>query len=319
MNNDKIKTIRDGKKALVNLERVDEYKRKQRVLTPLNNVFGFDFNKPFTVLFTNNSWTVNSILKAVGEKGYTPNNSRIVLLMAYNGDTGYLKGRVYGIEMRPNGYRHEIQFYRCHSNSLIDNCWRKGDIETYRKSDMFDNYIICQKLEDIGQTYKDPSEKKVDLSQRFKAIENRYDVNLQTFDGGINIRFYQYDELDKSGYLVGYKRNELKKKADDIKRERDKNAYNTTDNSAIINELESRLNLLKAVLVEEFKQAKTSKELETFGDRIQYYNGYAYTVKLFEELKEKDGRKAYSGLEVFNNDVRSINSRIDNLFKRGDK
>ena len=322
MKND-IKVLRNGKKVLTGLERVTEY-GKRRVLTPLNNTFGYDFNKPFTVFYNNGSWTVNGILKAVEDKGYAPKNSKIVLIMVFKGDKGYLSGRVYGVEMTFGGYNHDIHFYGGKSDSLIDNCWRKGDIEKYRKSDIFECYIICQKYDDLGRTYKHPDEHNTDLSQRFYVNNTHYGaLELQTIDGGQTLNFYRYKgdskegAIDKSGYIVQLKRDTLQRNAEKLRDERKKTAYTATDNGAIIAELEKRIELLKAVLLEEFKQAKTAKQYETFTDRIRFFGGFTYLVGQFERLKEREKEKNYRSIDDFNDAVKEINSYIDKLFIRG--
>ena len=313
-----------GKAMLTALETIDNYGCKKRVLTPLNNVYGFDFNKNMDVIKISGRWTVNSIMKTVNEHGYIPvKNAKVVLIMVYTGVKGYLSGRVYGIEMTHNGYKYDIKFYRCKGDSLIDNFYRKSDVEDARKSGMYDTYIICQYNDNLSRVYNRPDQSNVDLSQRFVFIDRGYNSKYMTFDGGQLLDITRWGSngyksiTDKSGYIPMVHVDELKKRAEKLRCERKKSAYMAMDNTATIQALKDRVKLLKDCMIEEFKQVNDYESINIFGRRCYGWSGLSGIYERLETIIRKDTEKQYSSIESFSNDVKNLNITIDGMYKRG--
>jgi hypothetical protein len=219
----------------------------------------------------------------------------------------------------------------------IDTFYAKRQFESVRKSDLADTVIIWQ---DRKYTRAIQKEKPVDRSARFHLLDygkiqdsTRQKSYIQwlrlqkTDEKGGEIRlnligmvFYpgsKYyameinDAIDKSGYLLQDRRNDLKRRAAALKAERQKSAFIASDNTDKITAIKNALVRRKAEILKEFERAKTVEELEIVEKSLSRWNGYIRAVSDFNTFKKRVEEKAFNSISDCERDYKTIMERLE--------
>lgn len=297
-----------------------------RALSALHNVFRFDYNKPYQAFKIDGKTTINQILKKIEN----PENKLIIVINHLSDKTCLNNyncvaiidhlGNV-DIDYRPHYFiAQKIRAYHV-----------KYDFRDHLKFSDISPYHIIIAQDKCNLTPR--KELSMDYSQRFKISKNEraiekslYDCKcyisslslVETVNSGNVVRYHPdiYSDdinsiIDKSGYIVERVRDILKRKASALKAEREKAAFEATDNAERIEELRVRITARKLELIERFKKAdnycsiaKISEALRTYGD------GFASILRAFESLQEGEAKKSYTSIKAFNKDYERIDKML---------
>ena len=217
-------------------------------------------------------------------------------------------------------------------DTRLETLYRKGDFNDMRKLEGGAAYILAQSKEFITPVKQiDDYIKSIDYSARFVDLQNYQACSFSGHTEPFNriqlmltdntCRTFNYHGkgadlnaiIDKSGYLVGIKRDNLQRRAAALRAERDQAAFSATDNASILKGLRERLTALKQELAAQLVQAETSDQICKVAKSIRYFDGLEGAFSDFERIAEKDAAKSYASIGAFNNAVAALNAKISGL------
>ena len=317
--------------ALENNAPVDYNGNRKRIFAPLHNFYGFDFNADFDVIQHGGKFTLNAIINAATAAGYPVTDSTVVILIA---GVPY-RDRPIVARITARGFDIEYRNVNYSIASGVDYVYRKADIESFRKRDDITTYIVMQKNAKMVKPYEKHTPNYKDrfiyASDGYGVSDGRGNswkysrVDLITTDGA-NYRFTynvtptneKSDFIDKSGYLVDIRRENLKNAAENLRRERAAAAFQATDNTAIINALRERVAGLKAAMINALQGVETLTDFNAVERQYLRYSGFNSVLCSFESIVQKDRDKTFGSIAIFNKRVNDLNARIDSILKGGE-
>lgn len=254
----------------------------------LHNEIGFDFEKPFALFRIDGNFTVRKLENLIDEAGMDSWKDAVALLMHeprsnWNKDLRLVtleKGKI-NTDIRPRG---------------LSNFWRKSDFEDMRKSRNAETFVIVQSYENV----KLPSKRPVDLSARFVVAPQRMSWRYG------NSKSYT---LDKSGYIVDIRKENLEQRACNLRKERAKNAYLLTDNTAKVEELRKKIAVRKAEIVNDLISATDAKSVKDVASKLDWGGLYSI-MSLFEDYERLTNTRGYSSIE---SSERAYNNILEKL------
>lgn len=270
----------------------------------LNEFYGYNFEKPFDIYEVETPFTLGKVEKRINPR-YTLNKygDRVVVLICFEDGNGYRAGNYYGVEAVGTGAgdfnigRKNYGNYR----TRLDYFWRKSDFNDIRKESgkdaptPFKVYVLCQHRDDLATCYK---ERTFDYSERLTESDIDYYKN----------RSYTFD---KSGYRVDEKRRNLERQAKQLKAEREKARFEATDNTALIEQYQKRVELAKGYIIERLTLAKTSNDIRQVERMLSSWRGLGGAFEKLEELKAGD----FDSVAQFNKRLENAGYIIDEIFK----
>lgn len=298
-------------------------KQDKNIFRAVNQVYGIDFEKPFTIAKINGSFTINKVLKEV-EKKHNPHNSKIITLTSVS-SRGWRAGKLLAVEITGTGAADfEIKHHKAwfEFNTILDDYYSKGDFNTDRKA-ADKVYIIAQNNDFLGRKWE---KCKPDITSRFfksdksygKYIKDKY-TKIEYDMTGINFRCDTKcsidDFIDKSGYITEYKRQDLKRRAEQLRKERKAAAFKETDNTTIIKGLAEQLTALKKSISEQLALATTAEQIKVIEKSLSWYRGLGDCFEQFERIKKHDADKSFSSIGAFNDSVNGLKEKIEDVRK----
>ena len=315
--------------------------KEPNAVKAIHDAYFIDFCGPLYIFKKSGKFTVNQLLKEAAAAGYIPEDSTIIVCTT---DIKYREDRIYTTQITTSrgDIDTDTRFYT-YSNgrsiyTKIEYYFRKSDFNDYRKQDNIITYVICQRKANAAR--KNPHE--VNYTSRFKVKNisywgyssggpsyiGRIDL-IRTDDNGTTTEYNDHGRviwkghtpeytniteiIDKSGYIVNTKRDELKRRAAALRAERAKAAYIKTDNAAIIAELENLYKKARAAIVKELSAAETVEQYQTISKKLDYFHGIADALAALERLKENDANRAYSSIEKFTAAADAIRAKFEAL------
>lgn len=300
-------------------------------LQDLHSVLYFDFNKPYFSMYIKGKFTVNQINKIAIENGFKLEESTIAICIKNNSKLWMRDFAL--VTLCGNTVNIEYRMPYHNKGRGLDYFYRKSDFEDARKNNESETFIFIQRNDNKTK----PTKKQRDYTKRFKLInydycrtrDNKEYINrIYLMETDSNGTKFQYDNIgqiiytgknyeqninniiDKSGYFVKFKREELKRKAAGLRAEREKEKYRAVNNSVQIEELNKLIQKRKLEIIEELKQAETSLELRNVEKQIAYFRGFSGIVADFETFKEKTEKKQYASIEASNRIYNNIKERL---------
>ena len=313
-------------------------KDNKQALRALHSTFNFDFCKPYTALYIEGNFTINQIFKKLD----TSTKNRVVVLTQdpenYCFKDEYQAAIIYSSGSFDIEFSKRIPYYS--GPCRIDDYTRKSDFETTRKHKNIRSYVIAQPVE-----YLTPDKKhETDYTQRFKYIAPDYKNQERTYYAGGNNGFYisnitlqettsngykfEYkpaiygrnneprtisEIIDKSGYIIYKKRDELKRRARALKADREKAAYIQTNNQDKLKELETLIADKKRHIAEALNTATTYEEVKEINKKLDFFHGLSDAMFQLKLMKAREAEKKYSSIESFNNDYNHVINVLNNL------
>lgn len=249
-------------------------------LRTIHNIFGIDYNKPHAILRMEPPSTRAAIRKAATENGYPA--AEAVVLIHRTGGRYYWKNseekRFYLFTLDAAGGLDNPKrsgyggYYSDVVGDSVDDA-SKGDFDKFRR-DPCEVYVILQN--DEHKTEKSEYTKP-NAATRYKLIDtekNYGDVSawiMQDRNSGEKARisrFFWYsgdkkrseqlaDVLDKSGYYIRDRRENLKKRAAALRAERAKTSYSAQDTAADVAEIENAATETRLYIADALRNATT--------------------------------------------------------------
>ena len=276
------------------------------IFRALNQYFGYDFEKAFEVYKIDAPFTLKKIEKAI-KADLLPMGwaSEVVVIMHYTENTSILNryriGNTYAVEIVGTGAGDfNIDFGRAYGLKFaLDRFYAKYDFNDARKDETLEVFAVVQKKENLARTYHKPE----------------YDLKLERLSDEILNRDYRYSkaDFDKSGYYVTAKRRDLINGARELRENRKREAYKATDNSALIEKLQKRVDMAKEIIVSRLEMATTLKEIRQTESALSGWSGYGYALDKLEELKQGEREKSFSSQSRVETLAGEIENRIQHI------
>lgn len=316
----------------------------RKALRGLHVIAGYDFEKPFSVRRFECPVTVARILKETGAAGSMHDLCVYLLVHCLDGSTAdfYKKfhmARVIGPKEIDIDFRHDPEFIVYHSG--IDHFFQKGSFEDLRKNPGSVIYAIIQKKEFLHKY----TPKAYDLGDRFRLVpgkERKWTdgkgfhgvsaITVQRMDAsGQNLEISRQkiyfggrvsdegnpasvsDFIDKSGYLLPWRRDEMKRRALALRKEKEKAAYMQTDNSGKIEEIAARIEKIKKALAEEVLQSVSYDDVCKVARRLGHCKGLASVVNCFELFQKYTIEKSFSSIAASEASYQRIVEELEGL------
>ena len=174
----------------------------------------------------------------------------------------------------------------------LDDYYRKSDFNDDRKSTKAQAFFLYQPVR-----YRRP----VKPTPRPSYYVSRNDI-----------------VYDKSGNNVTDRRNELKRRAEALRRERKRAAYLETDDTAKVQELEKKFAATKAAIISELEKATTPDDYKKVGDKIDGWKGLRWIASDLNRYKKDTAARDYASIEAATRAYNDIYNNLEALTKEGE-
>ena len=296
--------------------------RNRNIFKALHELCDYDFESDFDIVKIDGKFTLNSIKKHLCLQDISEKNIVAVLT-----NIKYRENYNYIVKVTESGFF--IDFSRRVYYRNCDHFWGKGQFEDVRKEENKTTYIIIQS----NELKRKASAKNPDFSQRFEFVRsmgwsdgrgrhgisqfdikdkqhNNKQINIRTREASAstNINYY----IDKSGYLIEDKKQELKRRAQALRAERKKTAVNSVDFENEIDEINKKIEEAKNELSKLILSACDYNEFCKV-DKISTKMRWLFlSVDIFRDAAHN---KKFTSIEHANNRLSTIFAEIDSIFK----
>lgn len=310
----------------------------RKALRGLHVIAGYDFEKPFSVRRFECPVTVARILKETGAAGSM--NDLFVSLLIHNPNSNWYWD-FHCVTVDRFG-KTEIEINPVVWVDLrIGYFSFKSAFEEMRKNPDCVIYAIIQKKEFLHKY----TPKAYDLGDRFRLVPGKETkwadgkglhgisaITVQRMDAsGQSLKIkcpeiyfrdrvsYEKkpasvsDFIDKSGYLLPWRRDEMKRRALELRKEKEKAAYLQTDNSGKIEEIAARIEKVKKALAAEVLQAVSYDDVCKVARRLGYCKGLASVVNHFELFQKYTIEKRFFSIAASEARYQEIVKELDEL------
>lgn len=301
-------------------------------LRVLHDVRNYDFEKPYFIQYHKGAYTVNKVLKTISEQFANPAHCQITLLTR---DTSRHFADLNIVAVFSTGdisVDINLPWYG-HKRNYIGHFFTKSSFTDVRKSEDAETYFIAQCSDDLTKSKKYIP----NLSERFRHIpgdhgmmcDNRgnhwvYRVNLQSLStkGEKFEHKFDYhnpatrsadisDYIDKSGYIIRYHREELKRRAAALRAEREKAVYLQHDYTNEVEELELKVTAAKNKMINLLINAATGSEVGDIAHKIPWVLSSA--MRALERFKEKSEARTFASIADSKRAYNAVLSELDRL------
>lgn len=290
-------------------------------LQGLHYLFGYNFQAPHIIAHIQGRYTVNSALKTVEGA----DSDKVVTILT---SEPLFYNRLHIVQVDSTG-KIEIEFKKGYYNFNLDTLYSKKTFDEIRKNERSETYVIAQEKKYTSE----PKEKPFDISARYEYIEGKDrktgDGNGKSWISSITVRaldgsnkkieltkdghketysrviYRRPDEsrpqthleiIDKSGYLLPERRADLIRRADLLRKERAKAAYQATDNAEKVEELRAMIEQKKREFSEAIMNAKNSEELRNTAHEL--YFKFMWTMSEYERFADKTALRDYVSIHA---------------------
>ena len=275
-------------------------KRSFYALQDLHNVYGFDFCKPYIAKTHEGAFTLKSIAK---EFSLDYDNFTVVAIM-----------KRYGSYNAVRLTDSNVILPASNAFDTLSTFYAKCDFNDARKT-AEKVYIIAQKKAFLTKA----------PSRYYRAnpvsIDKRY-IALGGYNGIVECGYpkkYEWKisgcyDLDKSGYPVELKRNELEQKAKERRRERKQAEYNAMTNTRnMIEKARFAIESKKIALAKALLDSTTYEEIEKIENNLSRWRGLGNAIYSLSRVEERDAEKLFRSPEDFNDSIADIYKSLNNI------
>ena len=198
--------------------------------------------------------------------------------------------------------------------SPFANIITKTDFNEFRKDGFFDVYVIAQAESDtlkrLGRWRADGLT-DANIGERFIQTSYYRAVRLDSARKGTDAFSCYEDDLDKSGYPAGVKRDMLERKARKLKADREAEAYKAMTNTQdMIDKARKAIEAKQIELSKKLAVATTYKEVGIISNDVCAIRNCLCDL---EDIIDEDERKAFCSPQGFNNAIAYIYTRLDRI------
>lgn len=294
--------------------------RNKNIFKALHEIYNFDFESDFTIQKYTGKFTVNTISKSLGNIDIDETNTVVVLA-----DVKYRENYCYIVRVTKSGFC--ISFpKKCYFYGL-DDFYSKGRFEDFRKEENKTYYIISQSKE----FEKAASKKEVDYNSRFKYVSKigwgdgkgnhgisqidlldtshnggKFTIHTQHPASSTDVNYF----VDKSGYIVEGKKEELKRKARALKREREKANVDSVNFDKELKEIKKTLEHYKNKYMGLFANCNNYDSICQFESKLLDFRWVLLSVERFEK---NNTNKNFSSISEAENRLNTIYAEIEKV------
>ena len=306
-------------------------KDNPKVLQFLHDFRGFDFCKPFEVVKNYGTFTVNSIKKAIGKSSFYGLN--ITILLKREGErTNNLYIAYITENEKLRGYANKDVLYFDAYERKIETTDSVEDFEHIRKKETEYIYIIYQtekyRMTALPKPYK---VYKIDTARRYKLIKARstyYGAKAVIGISSIEIKdtttnsgplLYDFpvmtkhvpkttkEIIDKSGYIIIDRRNDLRQRAAARRAEKEKAEYLRRDFSEENKRTREELIKTARKAAEMLNIAEEEADFTRIKNCVDALRWAAFYLQIHEE---KTAKKEFASIDAFRGSIESIKDDI---------
>ena len=280
------------------------YKRTYNAMQDLHNAFGFDFCKEFIAGVHNGTFTQKSLEK---EYGFDYDTYCVVVVIKRYGSWCVVKLTRDNCILTDNRNLDSLSAF-----------YTKADFNEARKRDN-KVYVIAQKKEYLRKVYRTRWERytsvEIDYKTRYDYYENERGLIIKgerkVWERQITSSYYI---LDKSGYCVEIKHEELENKVRKLRKEREKVAYLAMNNTALmIERVKQAIEAKKVEIATALMKSTTSDEVRIVGEKLAYWNGLRSCYSDIERIEKRHAEQDFGSPESFNSAISDIYAVLNRI------
>lgn len=321
-------TTNEAKKELLSIN--------PHALQGLHYLFGYNFQAPHTIAHIQGPYTINKALKAVEGA----NRDKVVTILTCEPS---FYDRLHIVQVYSTG-KIEIEFKKGYYNFNLDTLYSKKTFDAIRKNERADTYVIAQEKKHTSEQKENP----FDTSARYEYIEGKDrktgDGNGKSWISNITVRALDgsnrkieltkdgqketyprcvyrrpnevlpqshLEIIDKSGYLLPERRADLIRRADLLRKERAKAAYQATDNTEKVKELRAMIEQKKREFSEAIMNATNSEELRNTAREL--YFKFTGIMSEYERFANKTARHDYVSIHAAESAYNHIKEKLEKV------
>lgn len=317
------------------------FAQNKKALRGLHVIAGYDFEKPFSVFKFSCPVTVARVLKETGAAGSMAD--LCVCLLIHEPGSEWGTHRDFHCVAVDKFGKINISINRAAwIESEINYCCNKSHFEDKRKCPDSVLYAIIQKKEFLRPC----TPKGIDLFDRFRLVpgkETRWtdgkgfrgvsDITVKRLDASgesVEIKRQKLysggfasnennprtvsDFIDKSGYLLPWRRDEMKRRALALRKEKERAAFLQTENGEKVRELAARIETAKIIISKKILAASDYDSLCKVSS-LAGWNGLASAVRHFETFRERVANKSFSSIAAFDREFQYIADHLEKIEK----
>lgn len=302
-------------------------------LRAVHNMSGLDYNKRHDILKLYPPFTRNTIRKAAAEAGY-PAADALVLLFDAKPRFECYRNRltVFWIDAAGSLENPNTMYHRGNPGSALSSACMKGDFDEIRKRPSSAAYVILQNDEDHAKSRQ--HEKTPDPWTRYTATRrhsqyaNHVIFDLRPVAGSapaVTVDSWPQDwknpesPLDAGGYYRADKIKNRKRRADEIKAEREKAAYMIQDTAADVETVTAAADALRSHVARLLTSDDMSHAAEA-ASAVHIYGFYfwealadsARFAAWSADHKYKSASAAAAARDKILEEIRTAREKIDN-------
>lgn len=276
---------------------------RPNALRILHDALNFDFERPFAVHYLAGSFTPRQVLKLARENG--PEPQTIALLME---DPTTAPGFCSVTALDEDGKFNlnlNVRFYEDFGSFKS-----KKDIETQRKKSAVKTFVVVQ-----NAAFHAPEKvrKEPNLNERFvsatgdRPTSSQCFVLLRAYNGDSSSFMYQIpfvplkdeeDVLDKSGYLALERKAELLRKANKLRRQKERTAYLQSNRETELRqlaEIKRTMENVKADLLAQLSAATAAQQYREIGAIVKPY--FSNVVDYVQDFKSQTAARTFASVK----------------------
>lgn len=305
---------------------IELLKENRKALQFLHTAAGFDFESDYFIAKLEEKFTYNSVINAV--KPYFNSNYKIALLVSPV--VGCCKSGLYYAVVRDGKIDGTRQNNISYWGADMNCCWGVGDFEELRKKYTDHVYIIVQNTAFTNI----PEPAQIDFNARYtvKGVTKATDQNrscvwsneitLVATDGtGREFSYKPFDigrhketrsdiltdYIDKSGFIIRQRRQQLQNAAAKLRADREKTAADTANYDVKTLELSKQIESARSFLAAAFADAASYNLMRAISKKI---DSFAWVLFEYELYIKRLNNKEYTSVARIESDINGIKTKL---------
>lgn len=302
----------------------------------LNEVLGFNFEKPIILNCFNGNFTTKNIWSVIPHYNYD-----YVVCVLVKDTVNKYNTEYYAVEITENGFDIDLKSKTYFDNykSYPETFCRKSDFDRMRRSGYCNVFIIAQdekytnnrKTREQCTTYGNyvfsNNDRYIIRNYQYSTRSDntryiyRVDITETTNNGQkktANIPcspkdpYTKEEEIfDHSGYYLLNRRENLKRQAKQIKANREKERYNNTDYSEQVKDVKAKTEEIKKYICSKLMNVSNYEESKIVDNMVSRFRWLMMNIDFFyQKITEKGYSSNETATKAYNNIIEKINSII---------
>lgn len=286
-------------------------RENRRALRDLHAAVGFDFEKPVFALRVEAPFTWNSIRKQIPD--LTETECAVVMVERKE---SYHGARWNYIRLNPDGFGTEPPRKSYFPFNGCEKLYTKSDAENIRKKTAHHAYVIGQHVSNLAPVRTrrplDPlariCEPKPNEWHFRDRATGRVFTEIYTVPDYSPYQRMKAEDFDKSGYYLPLKRNELKRRANDLRKQREKERASTVDFSKETKTLRDTFETLRRKTISGLASASKSYEFGAVYNAVFFIRWHYADV---ERAEQRTNDRAWTSVDFARETLSDLTARVE--------